>query len=333
MLKICIMLYSIVICFFSYDTLASHLPEDAQIKESILMQSDLFQVPSGLKPATTDDDCVQFFDENFTRYHLVQWQHKKETLNWLFLPGGPGVDSECMLELTKHLDVPGNCWLVDLPFNGTNQPYEFTSNEVYKRWPNYLLAAVKNFQTPILVGHSFGGFFPLFVPELETLLKGLVILNSVPTIDSHLFEQYRITKGLPPLDSYRSDFVSNPNIDTMKALYRAEAPYFFAPEDQAKGIEAIIDKLEYCLPTEHWFYTEGAAEFKAIKWVPQTVPTLIMGGENDYITPLEIFLEDKRFKRDNIQFCNIPNAGHFPWFEEPLFMSARFSSFGRYTIE
>lgn len=333
MLKTFATLCSIAIWLLPYDALASHEPEEEQLKESSLLQSDEFQIPCGLKPATEDDGCRYFFDENSTRYQLVQWQYKKETVNWLFLPGGPGVDSECMLELTKHLYVPGNCWLVDLPFNGTNQPYEFTSNEVYKLWPDYLLRAVTNFNNPILVGHSFGGFLPLFVPELEALLKGFVILNSVPTLDSHLFAQCSEGRGLPPLDSYRSDFVSNPTIDTMKALYKAEAAYFFALENRNKGIEAIIDRLEYCLPTEHWFYTEGATEFKTIRWVPQTVPTLILGGENDYITPLEIFMQDKRFERTNIKICNIPNAGHFPWLEKPGFMRAKFAAFARETIK
>jgi pimeloyl-ACP methyl ester carboxylesterase len=331
-LKTCVILYSIAICFLPKDALASIKPEEEHFKESTLLQSDEFQVPSGLKPATADEGCTYFFDKNSTRYQLVAGQHKKEAVNWLFLPGGPGVDSECMLELTKHLRIPGNCWLIDLPFNGTNQPYEFTSNKVYEHWPDYLVSAVKNFKNPILVGHSFGGFFPLFVPELEDLLKGFVILNSVPTMDSHLFAQCSKDKDLPPLDSYRSAFVNTPTIDTLKALYRAEAPYFFAPEDMAKGIDTIIDRLVYCLPTEHWFYTEGATVFKTIRWVPQKVPTLILGGENDCITPLEIFIQDKRFDRDNIEICNIPNAGHFPWLEEPQVMNIKFAAFAREII-
>lgn len=68
------------------------------------------------------------YDENYTRYQLVKSQPGKVVFNWLFLPGGPGVDSSCFLDLIKGTHVPGNFWLVDLIFNGNNEPYEFISN-------------------------------------------------------------------------------------------------------------------------------------------------------------------------------------------------------------
>lgn len=268
-----------------------------------------------------------FFDENHTRYQLVKSQAGNEVYNWLFLPGGPGVDSDSLLDLTKVLDVPGNYWLIDLPFNGTNQPYKFTSNEIYKKWGNYLIAAVRKFQNPILVGHSFGGFFPLFFPQLESILKGFVILNSVPNLDSNIFAKCAQENHLPPLACQISDFVNNPTIENMKALYLAEADYFFAPENLMKGIESIVEKLSYCLQTEHWFYTEGAKELTQIKWVPQKVPTLIVGGSHDCITPFDIFKQDQSFLRDNIEIFNVANAGHFPWFEQPHIIRNKFTSF------
>ncbi|EUA07894.1 hypothetical protein I545_6382 [Mycobacterium kansasii 662] len=41
-------------------------------------------------------------------------------MNWLFLPGGPGIGSESLHELVDTVDVPGCSWMVDLPGDGSN---------------------------------------------------------------------------------------------------------------------------------------------------------------------------------------------------------------------
>ena len=41
-------------------------------------------------------------------------------LNWLFLPGGPGIGSESLHELVDSAELPGTTWLVDLPGDGSN---------------------------------------------------------------------------------------------------------------------------------------------------------------------------------------------------------------------
>ena len=53
------------------------------------------------------------------------------------------------------------------------------------------------------------------------------------------------------------------------------------------------------------------------KWTPKNIPALIIGSENDVLTPIELFCSDKRFDRENIRISTIPNAGHFPWMEQP----------------
>lgn len=53
------------------------------------------------------------------------------------------------------------------------------------------------------------------------------------------------------------------------------------------------------------------------KWIPQKVPTLIVGAEFDAITPFELYESDARFNRTNISKCLIKEAGHIPWVEKP----------------
>jgi pimeloyl-ACP methyl ester carboxylesterase len=82
-----------------------------------------------------------------------------------------------------------------------------------------------------------------------------------------------------------------------------------------------------CIPTEHWWYKGGAGFYAEIKWIPQKTPTLIIGGNEDFITPQTIFEQTPSFQRENIQMVSIPGAGHFPWLEQPNLVSHAMQSF------
>ncbi|HEY5260284.1 MAG TPA: alpha/beta hydrolase, partial [Rhabdochlamydiaceae bacterium] len=77
----------------------------------------------------------------------------KKKLNWIFLPGGPGLGSEAIAPLTSILKLPGKTWLLDLPGDGSNLRGSF------KNWKPALLEAVQALDNVILVGHSRGGMF------------------------------------------------------------------------------------------------------------------------------------------------------------------------------
>lgn len=265
--------------------------------------------------------CACMYDVNHTRIRLVKSIPGTAVNDWLFLAGGPGVDSSSLMGLVDRMNLPGNYWLVDLIFNGTNENYPLISDDVYQQWPRFLEEAVSQFERPILVGHSFGGYLPLFCPALEQTLKGLVIFNSVPTLKSDLFAKIATEKKLPSLSEAQNAFIREPTIETMKALYLMEADYFFTEDYRSQGIEQIVNKLEFCIPTEHWWYREGAKFYAEIKWVPQKVPTLIIGGSEDFITPPAIFEQLPSFQRENIRIVTIPGAGHFPWLEQPDLVS------------
>ena len=85
-------------------------------------------------------------------------------LNWLFLPGGPGLGAESLLPLLKILQLTGKPWLLDLPGDGSNT----TSNnqESFKSWPVALIEAAKSFTHVVLVAHSTGGMYALFAEKL-----------------------------------------------------------------------------------------------------------------------------------------------------------------------
>lgn len=270
-----------------------------------------------LHGAPINHDDTFFYNENQTRFRLVKSVPGENIPDWLFLPGGPGVDSNCFLSLVDKMDAPGNYWLIDLVWNGTNDQSSKPPSETFEKWNIFLVDSVKYFENPVLVGHSFGGFLPFFCPELEGLLKGLVILNSVPTLSSEIFAQVANEHQMPSLSEAQERFVKEQSLESLQALYLLESVYFFDSKHRSLGIEQVVNKLEFSIPAEYWWYTQGVQFYmKEITWVPQNTPTLIVGGSRDYITPLSIFTSDMRFKRENIEMQLIENAGHFPWIEE-----------------
>ena len=274
------------------------------------------------------------FDNNLTRYQLVKSIPGKIAYNWLFFPGGPGIDSEYLLPLIDKLDIEGNCWLIDFLNNGNNVSNENKSDpkKICESWDSCFLSVVNKFENPIVVGHSFSGFYPLFFPALEKILKGFVILNSAPIpprpldIDTKHFEQHARENKLPFRDETISNFLSKPSISTIKEVYLSMVPYAFSAEYIAQGIKAVENFIAN-VDTSYWWLTEGSKKYTTIKWIPEKVPTLLLGGTHDFITPLSLFEQDLRFHRDNIEIMSIPNAGHFSWIEQGALINDAICSF------
>ena len=172
------------------------------------------------------------YDENQVRYHLAS-SHNGKAFNWLFIPGGPGADSSYLLNLVHLLELPGNCWLIDFPGNGDHPaPIDYD----FQQWFSLLVPVVKRFDNVIIVGPSFGGMLPLLLPELESLLKALVILNSAPSLWFTAFEQALKERGIPEIPA-RTFFKKNPSQETFELAFKAMLPYYFSPENLSKGFE------------------------------------------------------------------------------------------------
>ncbi len=249
---------------------------------------------------------------------------KSKGLNWLFLPGGPGLGSESLLSLIDILNLPGILWVLDLPGDGSN----ITSNNAdsFSRWPKALVEAISQFNQVILVAHSTGGMYALSLPELEGLLKGLVLLDCAPSaIWQASFAE--VVKKIPVtgIELIQEKYEKNPNNQNLKELTLASAPYLFTQKGLTSGLE-LLRTLPYNYETCQWSAAHFDQTYDA-KWIPKTIPTLILSGEEDFLTPLQLFQDDKRFHRENINFQSIKEAGHFPWIENPAAVARAFSMY------
>ncbi len=250
--------------------------------------------------------------------------NNRENYNWLFLPGGPGLGSESLRDLTDMLSLPGAMWAVDLPGDGSN----LTENdsESFSKWSNGLIEAVNALDNVILVAHSSGGMFALATPELEKDLLGLVLMDSAPSADwQNIFSDYVKKHPIPETERLQQLYENNPSNALLKALTIVCAPYFSIKENREK-VTLLLDSLPFNYKSHLWAEMHFDKTYQAL-WIPQTIPTLIFSGDNDHITPLTLFSQSKEFQRNNIMIREIKNASHFPWIDQPEVIQALFTAF------
>jgi len=247
------------------------------------------------------------------RLQLIS-SHPGANFNWLFLPGGPGLGSESLHTLTAMLKLPGTIWHVDLPGDGSN--CSSNNEENFSHWPDALLEVLDTLNNVILVAHSTGGMYVLATPKLEKKLLGLILMDSAPDAAwQHEFMQYALAHPINTIHTLLIQYDKNPSNTLLKKITIASASYSFSKNSLRKG-KALLNALPFNYKTYEWSKKHFDDSYKA-KWVPKNIPTLILAGEKDQIIPLKFFINSKKFKRKNIIFRSIKNAGHYPWVENP----------------
>lgn len=264
-----------------------------------------------------------FYNQDQVRFELYQ-TNEGQGENWLFFPGGPGADSSYLRSLVDVLELPGNVWLIDFPGNGSNTSASYTDN--FDAWFELFPQIVKQFDRPIIVGHSFGGMLPLLHPEFEDSIRGCVILNSTPVLWAEEALAYSKQFDLPDFSHEMQAFVQNPNQETFDAALNACMPYYFSSESLEKG-RALLAPVPFQFRPAVWGQIKAIEGKLLAKWIPQKVPTLIIGGKYDCMCPFTLFKNDQRFHRDNIELLFIEDAGHCPWVENPTAVKEAFERF------
>jgi pimeloyl-ACP methyl ester carboxylesterase len=249
-----------------------------------------------------------------SKARLNQLRHSNAKYNWLFLPGGPGLGSESLFNLTTILSLPGSIWLLDLPGDGSNNTED--DEQSFSNWSQALIEATQRLDKVILVAHSTGGMFALATPELESNLSGLVLMDSAPNADwQNLFMLYVKEHPLKEAEKLQALYEKEPSNEILGRLTIASAPYF-STANSLNTIEKMLATLPFNYKSHQWAENNFDRTYEA-KWIPQKIPTLIFSGEKDPITPLMLFSQAKQFQRENISIQEIKNASHFPWMDNP----------------
>ena len=241
-------------------------------------------------------------------------------LNWLFLPGGPGLGSESLHELLAALVLPGTTWLVDLPGDGSNRCAAAGAG-----WPRVLLEAAAALPDCVYVGHSTGGMYLQSVPELETRLRGLALVGSAPDASWRGgFALTALQHPLPGVPEAASALASGGGDQALGALVQACAGWSFMSQALDRGREMLAR-----LPYNHQAYRWSERFFDDLyvgQWWPERLPTMVLHGASDRIIGSGCW-SGRQFHGGNVLHRVIGNAGHFPWFEQPAAVQAAFQAF------
>lgn len=241
-------------------------------------------------------------------------------LNWLFLPGGPGIGSESLIELADALTVPGAVWLVDLPGDGSNAPPD--PETCFDDWPGVLLEATDLLANCVFAGHSTGGMYLLSVPELESRLRGLILISTAPDASwKPRFIEMTGHNPLPEVDAATRAYEAEPDDARLGALAVATAPWNFTPAGLAAGRD-LLARMPYNRAAVDWS-DQNFDDIYEANWFPAALPTLILAGAEDRIVSQHGW-DDTRFAGPHILRRRIAGAGHFPWIEAPEAVAAAF---------
>lgn len=260
---------------------------------------------------------------------LRQRTQRPGKLNWLFLPGGPGIGSESLHELVDSAELPGTAWLVDLPGDGSNTNAPGVPADPYTVWPQVLLEAVDAVPNPIYVGHSTGGMYLLSTPQLETRITGLVLASTAPN-SSWLPAFVAMTEQhpLPAVAAASKAYENDPTDANLAAIAVASAAWNFGPHTVDTGRD-LLARMPYNGPAVAWS-DENFDQTYTATWWPATLPTLIISGSDDRIVTQHLW-DDDRYRGNHVTRAVIDGGAHFPWIENPAAVKQALHEFAHQT--
>ena len=265
----------------------------------------------------------------FTRSGVRLRRHSRRPgpLNWLLLPGGPGIGSESLQELADAIEVPGATWLVDLPGDGSNRNPPGAPGNPFDAWPLAVIEAAQSVENPVFAGHSTGGMYLLSAPELEPLLSGIALLDTAPDAAWHpRFVEMTRRHPLPAVEAATAVYEADRRDENIAAIAIASAEWNFTPAGVARG-RALLARMPYNAAAVDWSDVHFDHAYEA-RWWPKAMPILRLAGRDDRIV-WQGGWRQPQFETPNVIERLIDDAGHFPWIENPSQVRAAFQDLAK----
>ena len=220
-------------------------------------------------------------------------------INWVLFPGGPGLDPSYMNYFSLNLGLKGNIFNFKYGYSssdGKNAIVEVQDDikELLNTVPNIAV-----------IGHSFGGMLLQSIPEIESMCKHIILLNTSPSRDwMKCVQKVQIEMNIDDSKEF-DDYSALPSSEALKKLYMKWIPYYFKKVDEGHG-NKYFASLEF-IPNDYNILSNPfLSEFRTSFTYTNNNITCI-SGVDDVITPVSLY--DSILVVDKIE---VP-GGHFPW--------------------
>lgn len=246
---------------------------------------------------------------------------KAGTVNYMLVPGGPGIGSESLADLVGCLPDGANAWGVDLPGDGSNH-----HADPYGMWPEILVEAASAFSRTVMVGHSTGGEYILSVPEIARHASGIVLVSTAPDASwMPIFERMCADNPLPGYEEALAAYTADPRLATLTALCVASAPWNAATPEGLARVRDLLARMPYNAAAVEWSAEHFDRTYRAA-WFPRDIPTLVVSGQQDRIVTQALW-DDDRYQGGSVRHVRIEGAGHWPWLDRPEAVTVAFEAF------
>lgn len=240
----------------------------------------------------------------------------------LLMHGGLGLDHTAFLDSFQMLEGEAEITYYDHRGNGRSERMENMEGVSHETWvaDADALRAHLGHDKIILFGHSYGGFLAQeYALRHQDRLAGLILCCTAPVIDyMDVVQANAGARGTGEQLAGLGEAFGRPMVDDadFQAIWNAITPLYFYNYDPAVG-DAMDAQTSYsaaawnhvnahCLPTFNVLDRLGEID----------VPTLIISGIDDWITPLEQGSERIYQALPNSELVVFEQSGHWPFIEE-----------------
>jgi proline iminopeptidase len=238
----------------------------------------------------------------------------------LLMHGGPGLDHTYLRPWLDPLGDHAQLTYYDQLGNGRStrpESYEGSSLDTLADEADALRASL-GYERIILFGHSFGGSLALeYALRYGKHLDGLIVCDTVPVLDYQVNPQNHGTpEQVQAAVSGMSDPAALAEDHVWRQAWMKVLPLYFHTYDPQIGV-AMDEAMQYsgkafihgntrCLPTFNVLHKLEKIE----------VPTLVMAGRYDWITPPTPGAERIHAALPDSKLVIFEQSGHFPFIEE-----------------
>ena len=239
----------------------------------------------------------------------------------LLMHGGLGLDHTCFPDTFKKLEDQAEIIYYDHRGNGRSERVNFdgVTHETFAADADALRAHLGH-EKIILFGHSYGGFLAQeYALRYQDRLAGLILCDTAPVLDyMDVVQANAGARGTPDQLAALGQAFGRPMTDDadFQAIWKSLTPLYFHDYDPAVGA-AMDAKTSYSAAAWNHVNAHCLPVFNVLEQLGQiNVPTLVISGADDWITPLEQGGQRIHDTLPNSELVVFDKSGHWPFIEE-----------------